>query len=625
MDAAAGRSHVHESEVAQFRAALDAVPVPVLSVRPDGAVSFANRSFARWLAQPARSMRGRQVDLLLGQQAGECIRSALKRPVQASTLTVELSLPKADGTSRRVELTIDTHGKTGEEATGATVSLVEQPIALETSADAAVVELQAMVDVVTPAVALVDSDWQLLRWNPSFATSGLVPRERVSHGVDMGAVISRLAVHRLGPRSSSASTLPDVASAPGGRCEFQSELPTGKRYEIEFTSQPDGKIVIMLLDITESSRMDEELRRSERMRTIGQLTGGVAHDFNNLLAVVVGNLDLLEDQGLFGEQRSLVQAAKRSALRGASLTGSLLTFQRRTAGQQEPTSATSTVENLERVLRRTLGGLVQVETDLNTSPWQTLVDPGLLENAIVNLAINARDAMPDGGTLSLSTANVAGGLDNHDDGTAQDAVVVSVKDTGTGMSDEVRIRATEAFFTTKAEGRGTGLGLAMVRRFVRAAKGRIVILSEQGVGTEVQLILPRHVGAVSDDAPRDSRPTLVGQGSHVLLVEDNAHVRNTFRGMLRRLGYQVTDVGRPQLAIELMERDPDAYDVLLMDARFPEGPSGVEISRRFSDARPNLKILLMSGHPETERPFGIPVLSKPCTLSTLASVLTTLE
>ncbi len=623
MDAAHGRIKAQESE-GQLRTALDAVPIPVLLVLADGSVTFANRSLSRWLSHPARAVRGRSIEQLLGPQAGDSVRSALSRPVQAVAVTVEHSLPGADGALRRVEVTIDTQGPVGEMPTGATVSLVERPQIPAMSADAAAAELQAMIDVVAPSVALVDSSWTLLRWNPSFAASGVVPRGRVAVGLDLGALISRLAVHRLGPRTTPESTLPDLASAPGGRLEFESQLPTGRRYRVEFTAQPDGKIVIVLLDVTDASRVDEELRRSEKMRTIGQLTGGIAHDFNNLLSVVVGNLDLLEDQGLFGEQRSLVQAAKRSALRGASLTGSLLTFQRRSTGQPEPTSATAMVENLERVLRRTLGGQCRVETHLTTQAWTTLVDPGLLENAIVNLAINARDAMPSGGTLTISTENVAGGLDDHDGTRAQDAVVVSVKDTGVGMSEEVRIRAMEAFFTTKAEGSGTGLGLAMVQRFVRVAKGRIVVLSEEGVGTEVRIVLPRHVGSVSATDGAESRPLLPGKGRRVLLVEDNSRVRTTFRGMLQRLGYEVTDVDRPQSAIELMELDSEGFDVLLVDARFPEGPSGVEIARRFSAERPHLQTLLMSAHPDTERPFGIPVLSKPCTLSALAAVLASL-
>lgn len=623
MDAAAGRQGAQDLQAGELRAALDAVPVPVLSVRPDGTASFANRAFARWSGQPSRSATGRPVELLLGPQAGECVRSALTRPVNNDVVTVDLSVPSASGDIKRLELTIDTHGRRGELPTGATVSVVEQAIESRTD-DSAALELRAMVDAVAPAVALVDAEWRLLRWNPAFANSGLVSRQGVAEGSDFGAVMSRLVVHRLGPRPSEGSVLPDVSAAAGGRVEFESSLPTGRRYRIELTSAPDGRVVVMVHDITDSSRTTEELRRSERMRTIGQLTGGVAHDFNNLLAVIVGNLDLLEDQGLFGEQRSLVQSAKRSALRGASLTGSLLTFQRRAAGQPEPTSPTAMVENLERVLRRTLGGQVNVETRLTTSPWKTHVDPGLLENAIVNLAINARDAMPDGGTLTISTASLEGGLQSED-GSTQDALVVSVKDDGVGMSEEVRLRATEAFFTTKTEGRGTGLGLAMVRRFVRAAQGRIVIVSEEGQGTEVRILLPRHVGPSATGDVEPSTPSNQGQGRHVLLAEDNAHVRNTFRGMLQRLGYRVTDVDRPEVAVDLLERNGDEYDVFIVDARFPNGPSGVEIARRFTDAHPRLRTLLMSGHPETERPFGIPVLSKPCTLSALGSVLAALE
>jgi len=611
MDAASNPGRAQQVDTNPERVALDAVPVPVAYVLTDGTVAIANRALAGWLGLPARSASGLPVDMVLGAQAGAWVREKI---AQHSTGPVsrELALPNRDGPPRWVVLTLESHYVPGQESPGATVTIAERPQdGQATTTQDGVDELRAMVEAARPAIGLLDRDWSLVRWNAAFARIGIIAREDLERGLSLADPIRGLLKDRLGP-SVDRDVLPDLSREPDERIGCTVQGPDGRRLQAELLRQPDGRIVIMLLDVTASSRLEEELQRSERMRSMGELTGGIAHDFNNLLSVIVGSLDVLEDQGLFGEQRALVKTAKRSALRGASLTSALLSFGLRGAGQPQFVSPNTVVEGIQNVLRRTLGGQVQFETRLLPELWTVHLDPGLLENALLNLAINARDAMKSGGTLTVSTENVRG------EQGGVDSVVVSVRDTGEGMSPEVRARALEAFFTTKEDGRGTGLGLSMVQRFVRAAQGRIFIVSEEGRGTEMRMVFPRH------DAPDVATPTTPaalerGQG-HVLLLESDAQVRNTFRTMLLRLGYRVSDVDDASLAQDLIGKDA-SITVLLADANVPGGPSGVEVVQAAVKERPELAAFLISGRPIADGASGIPVLDKPCRLGILASAL----
>ena len=624
MDAAPQGGHSRQVSTAPERAALDAVPVPVAYVVRDGTLAITNRAMAQALGVPARSVTGLPVEMVLGPQAGAWIRQALTRPSR-DPVSTEVALPTRDGPPRWVVLTLESHFPNAQTAgalpgaqdsPGASITLVDRPqdSALESGErphSEALDELRGMVEAARPGIAVVDDQWSLQRWNGAFAKIAVLARADLERGASLEPLLKNAWRDALGPRDS-AEQLPDLRAHPEGRLEFTAQRDNGDRISVELVLQPDGRIVIMMADVTATSRLEEELRRSERMRAVGELSGGIAHDFNNLLSVIVGTLDVLEDQGLFGEQRELVKTAKRSALRGASLTAALLAFGRRGAGHPEPTSANGVVQGIENVLRRTLGGHVQFETDLTPELWTIHADPGLLENALLNLAINARDAMPEGGTLTLSTENVPG------EAGSVDGVVLSVRDTGQGMSDEVREQALEAFFTTKPQGRGAGLGLSMVQRFVRAARGRIFITSVEGEGTEVRLVFPRHKSDAveADDAKEPRAPG----GGHVLLLEADLHVRNALRTMLLRLGYRVSDVDDPAVAVKLIETDP-SLTALLADANVPGGPTGLDVIRSAESIRPDLSTFLISGSAVRSEAEGIVVLEKPIRLGALSSAL----
>jgi nitrogen-specific signal transduction histidine kinase/CheY-like chemotaxis protein len=352
-------------------------------------------------------------------------------------------------------------------------------------------------------------------------------------------------------------------------------------------------------DMTERIAAEERHRRSQRLEAIGQLTGGIAHDFNNLLSVVIGNLDLLAERvGRDATSNELVQSALGASLRGAELTRQLLAFARRQPLEPKVVAINERVAATMELLHRTLGGEIAIATSLAPDLWPAFVDPTQFESALVNLAINARDAMPDGGRLTIETVNEQ--LDEVYAQTNSDAmpgeyVMVAVSDTGTGMTPEVLARAFEPFFTTKQPGRGTGLGLSMVYGFTRQSRGHIKIYSELGHGTTVRLYLPRASRAGGERGAGAAEVVLPARGGErILVVEDNGDVRRVVVLQLRDLGYRVSEAANGEAALKLIESG-EPLDLLFTDVVMPGGMTGDELARRARIVRPGLKVLLTSG------------------------------
>jgi PAS domain S-box-containing protein len=342
---------------------------------------------------------------------------------------------------------------------------------------------------------------------------------------------------------------------------------------IHLMRDDDGELIgfaKVTRDITERRKQQEALEKAQaaftqaqKMEAVGQLTGGVAHDFNNLLTSIIGSIDLLERGGAIttDEARRLIGIAKRSAERGASLTQRLLAFSRRQALDPRHTDVNRLVGGMSELLYRILGEGIGIETVLAGGLWRTFVDPNQLENALLNLAINARDAMPDGGKLTIETANSY--LDDdyaamHAEVTAGQYVLIAVSDTGQGMPEEVISRAFEPFYTTKSEGKGTGLGLSQVYGFVKQTGGHVKIYSEPGRGTTVKVYLPRHVMEAQIEEP-PSRPdfSVMGDGQTILSVEDDEDVREYTRAALTSLGYRVLETGDGVSALRILEEQPE--------------------------------------------------------------------
>ncbi len=353
----------------------------------------------------------------------------------------------------------------------------------------------------------------------------------------------------------------------------------------------------VIIDVTDKKALESQLLQAQKMEAMGQLTGGVAHDFNNLLTVILGNLDLIEGR-VSGELRRQIENAVRAAERGAALTHRLLAFSRRQTLQPAQLDLNRLTLGMEDMLRRTLGENVEIELRLQPHLWLALADKAQVENALLNLAINSRDAMPGGGRLTIETANVR--LD--EDYAARNAgvragnyVMLAVADTGVGMPPEVIQRAIEPFFTTKEPGKGTGLGLSMVYGFARQSDGHLRIDSEVGRGTTVRLYL-RPALDTSDMAEAEPSPSEHPRGGEtILVVEDDAEVRAFATAQLLGLGYRVIEAADGAEASRILAGDA-AIDLLFTDVVMPGGVTARELADRARNLRPGLKVLFASGY-----------------------------
>jgi len=355
-------------------------------------------------------------------------------------------------------------------------------------------------------------------------------------------------------------------------------------------------------DITERKIAEQQLLRAQKMEAIGQLTGGIAHDFNNLLTVILGNLELLEEAvPRDGGLNEWVSLAMRAAARSADLTRRLLAFSRQQVLEPANVDLNATVKGLAGMIARTLGEPIEVRTALAQDLWLTRIDPAQLESALLNLCVNARDAMPSGGRLTIETANVT--LDAHyaqryPDAAPGDYALVAVSDTGTGMPPEVVERVFEPFFTTKEEGKGTGLGLSMVYGFVKQSGGHINIYSELGLGTSVKLHFPRLQGEAASGQAAKAVATAPRGTETILVVEDERDVRETAVMMLESLGYKVLVAENGPAALKILE-GPAAVELLFTDMVMPGGMTGLELAAKVRSLRPGLKVLYTSGYAES--------------------------
>jgi signal transduction histidine kinase/CheY-like chemotaxis protein len=385
----------------------------------------------------------------------------------------------------------------------------------------------------------------------------------------------------------------------------------------------------------ERERIEEELRQAHKMEAVGQLTGGLAHDFNNLLAGISGSLEMIRlrtAQGRMTQLERYTEAALSSVGRAAALTHRLLAFSRRQTLDPKPIRVDGLVGSMEDLFRRTVGPSIQIETKLaGGGLWPVLCDPNQLENALLNLVINACDAMPDGGHLAIETANVAldekGAASNDEplrNVPAGEYVAVSVTDTGTGMSPTTMTRVFEPFFTTKPLGQGTGLGLSMIYGFVQQSGGHIDLRSKVGQGTTVTIYLPRHLGAV-DGAEIDTVAGLPARGTAVVLVvEDELPIRMVIADVLSDLGYTVLEAGDGGSALKILEAGT-LIDLLITDVGLPGGTNGRQLADTARQRRPDLKVLFITGYAESAAvrngliEEGMQVMTKPFALEALAA------
>ena len=439
-----------------------------------------------------------------------------------------------------------------------------------------------------------------------------------------------------GPAEQFRNAFSEALSGSLARVELDLRLPGDRDriYDLSLNPVRDDRgriefIVVEGRDISQFRATEAQLRQAQKMEAVGQLTGGLAHDFNNLLTGITGSLELLKTrlaQGRVGELDRHATAALGAAGRAAALTHRLLAFSRRQTLDPKPIGANALVVEMGELIQRTVGPQISLGTVLPSELWPTLCDPNQLENALLNLCINARDAMPDGGRLTIETANAV--LDEHDapahDLPSGDYVVICVTDTGSGMAPEVMARAFDPFFTTKPIGMGTGLGLSMIYGFATQSGGQVRIASASGEGSTVSIYLPRFQGEALQ------QPTAAGLAAHpgadqtVLVVDDEPTVRMLITEVLQELRYATLEAADGAHGLRLLQ-SAARVDLLITDVGLPGGLNGRQMADAARRSRPELKVLFITGYAENalvghgQLEPGLHVLAKPFAMQTLAS------
>jgi len=425
-----------------------------------------------------------------------------------------------------------------------------------------------------------------------------------------------------------------VAAVAGGatiRQELLVNLPIGWR-SFDFCMRPvrdaEGEIMAIVpeaIDITERRQAEEALRQSQKLEAMGQLTGGVAHDFNNLLTPIIGSLDMLQRNRVGDErERRLIEGALKAAERAKTLVQRLLAFARRQPLQPSAVDVAALVDGMGNLIASTTGPQIKVVTEAGGDLPHALADPNQLEMALLNLSVNARDAMPEGGTLRITVSCETLGPAHPAQLPPGDYIRLSVADTGIGMDEQVMGRAIEPFFSTKGVGRGTGLGLSMVHGLASQLGGALTISSKPGLGTNIDLWLPATDAPAAADMPVAEPAGDEGHHGTALLVDDEELVRASTAHMLAELGYRVVEASSADEALLLIEREP-ALDLLITDHLMP-GTTGADLARAVQGQRPSLPVLIVSGYADAEGIApDLPRLTKPFRQDELAAKIAALS
>jgi PAS domain S-box-containing protein len=479
-----------------------------------------------------------------------------------------------------------------------------------------------IIDAALDAVITIDETGTITGWNPQAEKIfGWTHEEVLGRPVDETIMPERFRqAHRAGLARYLATGNEKVLNR---RIELAALRRNGEEFPVELAITPvrgSDRVTFsaFMRDLTEHKARDEQLRQLQRMDAIGRLTGGVAHDFNNLLAIIQGNSELVRGQLEEGSDvAEMTDDVVNAAMRGAELVRRLLAFARMQHLDSEPVDLNARLPGIMGLLQRSLGEKIEIRLKQARTLWPAIVDPTQVDDAIVNLAINARDAMPDGGILTIETGNVHLDEDyaaHHVEVMPGEYVVLAVSDTGTGMSPTVIARAFEPFFTTKEEGQGTGLGLSQVFGWVKQSGGHIKIYSELGHGTTMKLYLPRAETRTADKEPEQEIATPTGDET-ILVVEDNPKVRKTVIRQLHDLGYKSIEADSGGAALKLVDQGA-GFDLLLTDVVMPGGITGYQLASRLREIRPGVKVLFTSGYTELavsveQSASRDPLLSKP--------------
>jgi PAS domain S-box-containing protein len=640
----------------QFRDLADSMPQLAWMARPDGWVFWFNKGWYEYTGTALAEMEGWGWQSVHDHATLPKVLERWRRSI-ATGAPFEMVFPlrSADGSFRsfltRVTPVRDAEGRilrwfgtntdvTGQRDVEDTLrrlnDFLEERIAQRSAAlGESERRFRLLVEgVVDYAIFMLDPEGRITNWNTGAARiKGYAAREIIGQHFS-----------RFYTEEDRAAGVPQRALATAARTgKFEAEgwrvRKDGTRFWanvlIDAIRDDAGELIgfaKITRDMTERRAVEERLRQAQKMEAIGQLTGGVAHDFNNLLTVIFGNLETLlrrlpeKDED---DLRRLVEGAIRGATRAAQLTQRLLAFSRRQPLEPKPVNLNRLVAGASELLQRTLGERVAVETVLGAGLWWVQVDPSQLESALLNLAVNSRDAMPEGGKLTIETANIY--LDEayaatQDDLLAGHYVLLAVSDTGTGMPKEVIARAFEPFFTTKAPGEGTGLGLSQVYGFIKQTGGHVQIYSEPGDGTTVKLYLPRLATAPGqgESDERVAAAPIARRGETILVVEDDDDVRAHSVDILRELGYRVIAAPDGASALRVLETEPEVK-LLFTDVGLPGGLNGRHLAEEARRLYPALRVLFTTAYARNAIMHqgrldpGVDLVPKPFTYEALAS------
>ena len=607
----------------RFHQLAEAMPQIVWTANPDGVLDYASKAFSDYTGTPLTET---PVERWVNAVHPDDKKSVLAAWDQATrtgeAYAMEFRIRRGhDGAYRwhyASAVPIRDDGRRIVKWFGSAIDIHDRRASQETARRLAA-QLQVTLEGLTDAFFTIDHEWRFTYLNKE--------AERITRK-SRAELLGKRVFDVFAPAIGSVFEREARRAVNENRMvEFQAPASTVPGLWVEVRAYPftDG-LAVYVRDISERRDLEARLHQAQRLEAVGQLTGGIAHDFNNLLTVIMGNAEVLVDR-LAGDPalRQLADMTATAAERGAELTQRLLAFARKQALEPRVVDVNELVAGMSAMLRRTLGEQVDIEFVRGANLWKAFIDAPQLESAVLNLSINARDAMPEGGRLTIETANVT--LDNsyarHNEEVAPgDYVMVAVSDSGTGMAPGVVARAFEPFFTTKEVGKGTGLGLSMVHGFVKQSLGHVKLYSEFGHGTTVKLYLPK---ATADACPA-TQPTseaIVGGSERILLVEDDAQVRDHVALQLTGLGYRVVAVAGGADALHAMRTQ--TFDLLFTDVIMPGGMNGPQLSAEARKRSPDLRVLYTSGYTENAIVHGgrldpgIHLLNKPYRRSELAA------
>ncbi len=621
-----------EAAAARFQGVVDNISEGIVTADERGTILTFNPAAERITGYAAKEAIGRNVAILAPEphrsRHPEYIAAFLARgkrmaiggPVRCQPTEAQ----HKNGTLVPIEMRLTEAWIEGSRVFVAAIRDVSARVKAEASEKRRAREVEALFQASPSAIVALDRDAKVIWWNPS--------AERI-FGYSAAEVIGQLTP--VVPESDFSAfwnlfgRILRGEAMRGARGVRRTK--SGRRIEIEFSAAPLADeagdavgAVFITNDITERVQLQRQFLQAQKMEAVGQLTGGIAHDFNNLLGVLIGNLDLARER-LAGnpEALNLVDTALDAGLRGAELNKRLLAFARQQALSPEIVDVNASLAGMAGLLKHSLGERVEIRLDCAAGVWPVRVDRTQLETAIVNLAVNARDAMPNGGTLTLETRNVTLDADyaaRHVETNPGDYVMLAVSDTGAGMTPEVLARVFEPFFTTKEVGRGTGLGLSMVYGFLKQSGGHVTVYSEPGKGTSIRLYLPRVTEGETQAKAPAAKAEAGGTGHElVLVVEDNPDMRRIAVRQLAELGYRVAEAENADKALALLDEGPEP-DLLFTDVVMPGAMDGIALAEEVAARRPGVRILLTSGFTERAtvearkrdgRPLPFALLGKP--------------